>query len=60
MYTASGNDWRQFGQPRKRRCLSSVVLDVGVTKRILSDCKDFIASSSWYGERGIPYRRGKY
>lgn len=59
MYTAMGSEWRQFGQPRKRRPLGSVVLDAGVSEKILNDCKDFINNPSWYTERGIPYRRGK-
>lgn len=58
MYTAIGSEWRQFGHPRKRRPLSSVILDSGVSERILDDCKDFISNPSWYTERGIPYRRG--
>ncbi|XP_026467682.1 mitochondrial chaperone BCS1-like [Ctenocephalides felis] len=53
-----GSEWRQFGQPRKRRPLGSVVLDAGVSEKILNDCKDFINNPSWYTERGIPYRRG--
>ncbi|KAF6207397.1 hypothetical protein GE061_018638, partial [Apolygus lucorum] len=58
MYTAMGPDWRQFGHPRKRRPIDSVVLDTGVSDRILSDVKDFLKAASWYGDRGIPYRRG--
>lgn len=58
MYTAMGAEWRPFGQPRRRRMLSSVVLDKGIGERILADCKDFINNSQWYADRGIPYRRG--
>ncbi|KAL1132383.1 hypothetical protein AAG570_010338 [Ranatra chinensis] len=58
MYTAMGADWKQFGHPKKKRPLSSVVLDCDLSERILSDVKDFLGSASWYGERGIPYRRG--
>lgn len=58
MYTAMGSEWRQFGQPRKRRPLSSVVLDDGVSARILRDCREFIDTPKWYSDRGIPYRRG--
>lgn len=58
LYTAMGPDWRQFGPPRKRRPLSSVVLAEGVTNRILADCREFIGNPKWYSERGIPYRRG--
>lgn len=58
LYTAMGADWRQFGQPRKRRPISSVVLDNGVSDRILADCNEFIKNPQWYSDRGIPYRRG--
>lgn len=58
MYTAMGSEWRQFGHPRKRRPVESVVLDVGVAERIIKDCKEFIDTPSWYSDRGIPYRRG--
>ncbi|XP_036321397.1 mitochondrial chaperone BCS1 [Rhagoletis pomonella] len=58
MYTAMGSEWRQFGHPRRRRPLSSVVLEKGVAERIVTDCKEFIGNSQWYIDRGIPYRRG--
>ncbi|KAF7382904.1 hypothetical protein HZH66_013306 [Vespula vulgaris] len=58
MYVAMGSEWRQFGHPKKKRPLKSVVLDAGVSERILNDCKDFIDTPSWYSDRGIPYRRG--
>lgn len=58
MYTAMGSEWRPFGHPRKRRPLKSVVLDEGVSDRILKDCREFIQNPQWYADRGIPYRRG--
>ncbi|XP_055549176.1 mitochondrial chaperone BCS1 [Wyeomyia smithii] len=58
MYTAMGSEWRPFGHPRKRRPLTSVVLDNGVSDRILNDCREFIRNPQWYADRGIPYRRG--
>lgn len=58
MYTAMGHEWREFGHPRKRRPLSSVVLDNGQAERVLSDIRDFVASEKWYEDRGIPFRRG--
>ncbi|EFN70329.1 Mitochondrial chaperone BCS1 [Camponotus floridanus] len=58
MYTAMGSEWRQFGHAKKKRPLESVVLDTGVSERIISDCREFIDNPSWYSERGIPYRRG--
>ncbi|XP_073971549.1 mitochondrial chaperone BCS1 isoform X2 [Rhodnius prolixus] len=58
MYTAMGPEWRPFGHPRRQRPITSVVLDVGVGERILCDIQDFLRASSWYIDRGIPYRRG--
>ncbi|XP_044728738.1 mitochondrial chaperone BCS1 [Chrysoperla carnea] len=58
MYTAMGSEWRPFGHPRKRRPIDSVVLDQGISERILNDCNEFINSPDWYTQRGIPYRRG--
>ncbi|KAG4080291.1 hypothetical protein HA402_010783 [Bradysia odoriphaga] len=60
MYTAMGSEWRLFGQPRKRRPLSSVVLDNGISQKIMDDCSEFSKKETctWYSERGIPYRRG--
>ena len=60
MYTAIGSEWRPFGHPRKRRPLGSVILDNGISERILYDCKEFISNPSWYMDRGIPYRRGEF
>jgi len=58
MYTAVGPEWRPFGYPRRKRPLSSVVLDTVVSERILTDIKEFINNPKWYMDRGIPYRRG--
>ncbi|CAG0925287.1 unnamed protein product, partial [Notodromas monacha] len=58
MYTAMGSEWRQLGQPKKRRPLQSVVLADGVSEKLLGDVKEFIANPAWYSDRGIPYRRG--
>lgn len=58
MYTAMGSEWRQFGHPRKRRPISSVILDHGIADRILSDIREFVNMPHWYTDRGIPYRRG--
>ncbi|KAJ7405245.1 Mitochondrial chaperone BCS1 [Willisornis vidua] len=45
MYTAVGAEWRQFGFPRRRRPLSSVVLEKGVSERLTQDVKEFINNS---------------
>ena len=58
IYNSWGTEWKQFGEPRRKRPLDSVVLDFGVKERIVDDVKDFLASESWYFDRGIPYRRG--
>ncbi|RVX66557.1 hypothetical protein B0A52_09433 [Exophiala mesophila] len=58
IYTAWGTKWEKFGHPRSKRPLDSVILDKGVKERIVTDVQDFISSSKWYYERGIPYRRG--
>ncbi len=58
LYTAFAGDWRPFGAPRRRRPLSSVILAKGIAESILSDVRNFLASSQWYTDRGIPYRRG--
>ncbi|KAF8634654.1 hypothetical protein AX15_000794 [Amanita polypyramis BW_CC] len=49
--------WRWNGA-RHKRPMSSIVLQPGVKDMLLADCKDFLASESWYAERGIPFRRG--
>lgn len=58
VYTSMGPEWRQFGQPKARRPLSSVVLAEGLGERLKADLEDFGNSGRWYIERGIPYRRG--
>lgn len=58
IYTAWGTKWDKFGNPRSKRPLDSVILDKGVKERIVDDVQDFLSSSKWYHERGIPYRRG--
>lgn len=52
MYTAMGADWRQFGHPRKKRPLDSVLLDQGVSDGILTDIREFIKNPQWYVDRG--------
>merc|ERR1719334_1580604 len=58
MFVPMGPEWRQFGHPRTRRPLNSVILDDGVAESILNDVQDFIQNQNWYMDRGIPYRRG--
>ena len=58
MYTAMGGEWRPFGYPRRKRPLGSVILERGLSEKILLDVREFIDSPKWYMDRGIPYRRG--
>ena len=52
MYVGVGPEWRQFGHPRKIRPISTVVLDEGISDKILNDVKEFINNPSWYSDRG--------
>ncbi|KAI8911797.1 BCS1 N terminal-domain-containing protein [Gorgonomyces haynaldii] len=58
IYTSYGPDWREFGKPRKRRPIESVVLDENKSQEILDDVHKFLGGGKWYHDRGIPYRRG--
>ncbi|KAF2268029.1 hypothetical protein CC78DRAFT_558603 [Lojkania enalia] len=58
IYNSMGPDWQQFGEPKRKRPLDSVVLERGVKERIVEDVQAFIAARTWYLDRGIPYRRG--
>jgi len=53
-----GSEWRQFGQPQRRRPLSSVIMSEGQSERIYNDITKFVSSQQWYIDRGIPHRRG--
>lgn len=52
IYTSWANEWRPFGLPRRKRLLNSVILDEGISERILNDVKNFIGNGKWYYERG--------
>lgn len=58
LYTAWGAEWRPFGQPRRARTLTSVVLKRGKREAIEADVRRFMERGWWYAQRGIPYRRG--
>lgn len=58
VYTSRSTNWEKFGEPRRKRPIESVILDKGVKERIVADVQDFLNSSKWYYDRGIPYRRG--
>ena len=58
LYTSRMTEWQQFGQPKRKRPLDSVVLEEGLKERIMNDLKAFLSARTWYLDRGIPYRRG--
>lgn len=58
LYTSWANEWRPFGQPQRKRPLSSVILDQGIAESIVHDVHEFNQNGKWYYDRGIPYRRG--
>jgi chaperone BCS1 len=51
-YTAVGSEWRQFGHPKNKRPLKSVVLQSGLSSKITSDIQDFLVNPQWYADRG--------
>ena len=51
-------EWSLSGWPKDKRPFSSVILDRGIAENIKNDILEFLQSSKWYRERGIPYRRG--
>jgi chaperone BCS1 len=52
IHTAWGIEWRPFGLPRRKRPLSSVVLEEGVATKIENDVKSFLQRRRWYADRG--------
>ena len=52
MYIPMGAEWRQFGFPRQKRPLDSVILDENISEEIVADIMDFIKNQSWYTRRG--------
>jgi len=57
VYVLQWSEWRRLAQVRPRP-LGSVFLPEGEMERLTADASDFLASEGWYGERGIPWRRG--
>ncbi len=58
IYNNWGSEWRPMGAPRMKRPLDSVILADNVVHNILADVREWMDSSQWYIDRGIPYRRG--
>lgn len=38
--------------------MHSIIIDEDTKNLLLEDCKDFLDSEEWYGQRDIPWRRG--
>jgi chaperone BCS1 len=52
IHTAWGTEWRPFGKPRRKRPVQSVVLEPGMSEKIETDIKAFLARRQWYADRG--------
>jgi chaperone BCS1 len=52
IHTAWGVEWKQFGSPRPKRDLWSVVLGDGISERIEADLRAFLKRGKWYAQRG--------
>ncbi|KAK4493892.1 hypothetical protein PRZ48_015077 [Zasmidium cellare] len=58
IYTSRNVSWEKSGEPKRRRPFDSVVLEKGLSDKILGDVNEFLNARTWYLDRGIPYRRG--
>lgn len=58
IYTSRNVNWDRSGEPKRRRPFDSVVLEKGLSDKILNDVNEFLNARTWYLDRGIPYRRG--
>lgn len=58
VYTSRNVSWEKSGEPKRRRPFDSVVLEEGLSNKILTDVREFLNARTWYLDRGIPYRRG--
>jgi chaperone BCS1 len=50
--------WTRVSSKPARPASSIILGRPGQVDELLSDCRRFLESERWYGERGIPYRRG--
>ena len=50
--------WTRVATKPSRPASSVILGDPRQAAGLLTDCRRFLASERWYGERGIPYRRG--
>lgn len=58
IYFASDGYWAECGTGKRKRPLSSVILNETILSKINGDVHEFLETSDWYQDRGIPYRRG--
>lgn len=58
IYTSRNVGWERSGEPKRRRPFESVVLEKGLSDKVLDDVQEFLTARTWYLDRGIPYRRG--
>ncbi|KAJ3502846.1 hypothetical protein NLJ89_g8701 [Agrocybe chaxingu] len=58
LYFADAHGSWRWSDSRHKRPMSSIVLNPGVKEMLLEDARDFLASETWYADRGIPFRRG--
>lgn len=57
LFRAGYDYWAAVG-PLRDRPLDSVILPGNALNELLSDITQFLDTSAWYRDRGIPYRRG--
>ncbi len=58
LHTATSyGDWGELNRI-SRRPLDSVFVPGGLGSDLLADVRTFLGREAWYGERGIPWRRG--
>jgi DNA polymerase III delta prime subunit len=61
VFVLSGNWWEGLwtkAMEKPKRDKSSVVLDLDLSEKLVTDAKSFLGRGEWYRKRGIPYRRG--
>lgn len=58
IYLNGGGRWLRQPDPRRRRPFDSVILPDDIGPQLLVDVKQFLSSSEYYRNLGVPYRRG--
>lgn len=57
IHTPWAGSWKAFGKPRSKRSLNSVVLEAGISDRVMSDIQAFLRRRQWYADRGAHSRQ---